>query len=165
MIRALLFSSLLLGGCGNKASEVAAGSAGSSARPSAASGAGPASGAAATSTSSSAMTAGSSDDCKATVDAAIDRMIEAKKGSDGTLAPDRQARMDKLREVLARRCAADKWSAEMMTCVKVIAAQPDLMKCQGQFLEPEAQKALQDDIISVMAGSRRPGGMPPVSAP
>lgn len=99
-------------------------------------------------------------DC-AIVDGTIDGMIAKKQGSGAPLAPDRLARMEKLRGVLKTRCGEDKWSPEMLGCMTTVTAQPALMQCMSKHLAPEAQTKLQGEIMGAMTGGLvPPAGMP-----
>jgi len=99
-------------------------------------------------------------DC-AIVDGTVDGMIAKKRGSGAELAPDRLARMEKLRGVLKTRCGADAWSPDMLACMKTVTAQPELMQCMSKHLAPEAQTKLQGEIMGAMTGGLAPAGLAP----
>lgn len=113
---------------------------------------------------SAAAAANVSGDCNGAINHTIDTMIAKKKEEAGSagMAPERLARLERLRAVLGTRCTEDKWSAAMLACVSAVTRQPELMQCMSTNLDAASQQRAMGDIASAMMQGGRPGGGGPM---
>lgn len=105
--------------------------------------------------------------CEAAVDRGVDQTINKRRGPDAPAMTPQEAEVPKkLKVALAKSCADDKWSTEIIDCFKTA---DDIATCKEK-LTPEQRAGYSRAAMSVMAGAGAGqgsghGGMAPPMPP
>jgi hypothetical protein len=96
------------------------------------------------------------DRCTTAIHASVDKMLARSK--EGGAPPQMLEIANKLRTIMTERCKADGWPDAVIACFANATDQPSIKACRTQLPQEQAQR-LQTEIIKVMSGAARPGGM------
>lgn len=100
--------------------------------------------------------------CGAAVARGVDQTIAKRRGPNApAMTAEEAAVPTKLKAALEKTCVETKWSQAVLDCYNTA---PDIATCKEQ-LTPEQRGAYTQAAMSVMAGARGAGGMPPHGAP
>ena len=122
--------------------------------------------------------------CNSSIGKAVDNMMAQgkarMKAMRDKLPPDQQKMLDdraakfdeiatKMKDVMAKDCVDQKWSADVLKCFDTASTREDIQKCQGMLPADQGQK-LKADVMQVMMSAMGSmggmhGGMPHAMPP
>jgi len=106
--------------------------------------------------------------CTEVAAAAVDGMLKQIVTSPQMPADAKasiQERGDKLKGVIANRCAQDGWSADVMDCYAKATSMPDIRTCRGKLPADQSGKLQAEEMAAMGAGMAPHGAMPPATPP
>src|SRR5690242_20084198 len=97
----------------------------------------------------------STSQCNSSIGKAVDNMMAMRD----KLPPDQQKMLDdraakfeeiasKMKDVMAKDCVEQKWSADVLKCFDTASTREDIQKCQGMLPADQGQK-LKADVMQV----------------
>jgi hypothetical protein len=112
--------------------------------------------------------------CNDAVGKAVDQMMSRGKAQMAAmrakLTPDQQKEMDaraskmdeiagKLKDVFSKDCVEQKWSSDMIACVKAATSQREMAQCNDKLPKDQADKLKADAMQVMMSEMGGMGGM------